>query len=524
MIRSLCCLLAAVLLMSSLPAASIIAAPSDALPEQEKAVPVVTIDTAGQEIGDKETYVPATISVTGSAVYGGQDIAGATAGIKLRGQSTSTFHKKPYRIKFDTAQSVLDMGKAKSWTLIANYLDPSDIRSGLAYEFASSVNALSGEKREDGFTVFAPRMRPVEVFLNGEYMGLYDMGDHMESGSLRVNIDEDEDANGVPMGTLDTGYFIEGDVRGFMGEPQFVMQTHCGREDTLVPGELPFGFKLPDPPTDRQIEFIRAFMQDVNDRIESGDPGLWDVLDRDSVIDWYLVNEFFKNSDSKMMSSIYFFKDKGGKLFMGPVWDFDLSCGSSGGYGLDDPTGWVTRSNEYCDWFDRLFEREDFQSAVSARWEEWHRRGLFTELLDGIDRRLVDLASAGQRDYALWQQDYLDTFLWGGSWYIIPDAILSAQSWEQQVEVVRSFLLQRLEWMDEQFGTVPAPVPDNDLTGDGYVDVEDALFLYACVSGERVLPTEKETVCDFWPDGRVDIIDALKFFLKISGQDTETGG
>ncbi|MBR5135144.1 MAG: CotH kinase family protein, partial [Clostridia bacterium] len=180
--------------------------------EQEtNGIPVVLIDTNGAAIPDKVNYVDTAITILGADVYGGNDMYAVTGGIKLRGNSTSGYDKKPYRIKFDKKQDVFGLGKAKSWVLLANYLDPAGVRNDLAYAFATRLNQVNIQN--GGAPLYVPRTRPVEVYLNGEYRGLYDLGDHIQVDSTRIDIDDsgdefdDNDVQLFPEGNV--GYYLE---------------------------------------------------------------------------------------------------------------------------------------------------------------------------------------------------------------------------------------------------------------------------------------------------------------------------
>lgn len=421
--------------------------------EINNGLPSVFIDTNGAAIPDKINYVSASISIVGGENGYVGNIYAASAGIKLRGNSTMGYDKKPYRIKFDKKQNVFGLGKAKSWTLIANYLDPAFIRNEIAYNFASRLNQLTGSLRDDGFVVFSPRMRSVEVYLNGTYVGLYDLCDHIQADSTRVAIDEDEDENGNILGSLDTGYFIEVEdpsrvLAEYETEGTAYFSVDAGGSDG---DKLYFQFKLPDPPTQDQINYIQDYVQNVSDLILARSSEVWNYIDMDSFIDWYLANELFKNTDSALLSSCYFFKDKGGKLKMGPVWDFDLSAGAVSYGGMSDPTGWRTRNPENAAWFECLFSMSEFSNAVNERWELLHKNGIFDAIFTDIDEHLKTLEESATRNYDLWQNSYVNAVN-STSWLTVPDKLLTAGRWEEQVQYVRSFLLARINWMDEQFG------------------------------------------------------------------------
>ena len=457
--------------------------------EETNGLPVVLIDTDGADIPDKLNYVDASISVIGADIYDGKDIYSAVAGIKLRGNSTMSYAKKPYRIKFDKKQNVLGLGKAKSWVLLADYLDPSALRNQIAYNLADRVNKFTAETT--GFEVFSPRMKLVEVYLNGEFKGMYEMGDHMQANELRVDVSElgDEDPNAKGE---DVGYFIEVEVKdrvlkegkdGYedwsaysyvvdvLPEGQWYPQEvdeddvengYVINEDDIGKSVMYFQFKLPEEPSDEQKDYITEQMQTINDLLMQGDEAVWDLLDMDSVIDWYLVNELFKNADSQMQSSVYFFKnglkDTDGnpyenpntKLYMGPVWDFDLGAGGVSYGSMDDPTGWRTNNDEYCAWFKKMFEMDSFQAAVEQRWADLHEEGILDALFTDISYLEAFAGDAAVDNFDLWHNTYLEEI--DGTWMTVPAVSTGSNNWETHVDYFESYLKARIGWIDEQYG------------------------------------------------------------------------
>ncbi len=429
--------------------------------EKHNGLPVVLIDTQGASIPDKIDYVDSTISVIGSDVYGGSDIYAAVAGIKLRGNSTMGYAKKPYRIKFDKKQNVFDLGKAKSWVLLANYLDPASIRNDIAYAFGDRLNKLTADYT--GFSMYVPRMRPVEVYLNGEFKGLYDMGDHIQVDGTRIAIDEsgDElDDNDVQLfPEANVGYYLEiEDSSRVIAEYESEGAEYFTISNTNDAGQTLFvQFKTPEFPSAEQKAYISNYLQTVNDLIRAEDPAVWDMIDMQGFIDWYLVNELFKNTDSGFLSSVKMTKDKDGKLYMGPVWDFDLGSGAVSYSDIDDPTGWRTRNEERCDWYTHLFAMDPFVTAFNERWTKLHEVGAFDAIFEDIDNLAVYLDKAATEDYDLWHDTYV-TEVNNTSWLTVPSIQLT-ENWDTQIDYLTSYMKARIQWMDEQFGYAASTDP-----------------------------------------------------------------
>ncbi len=424
--------------------------------EENSGLPTVLIDTDGIGIPDKVNYVDTAITILGADVYGGADLYAAVGGIKLRGNSTMGYDKKPYRIKFDKKQDVLGLGKAKSWVLLANYLDPARMRNDIAYSFGSRLSQMTAETT--GFEVYVPRTRPVEVYLNGVYQGLYDMGDHIQVDSLRIAIDEsgdETDDNGnqlYPQGNV--GYYLEVEnVDRVLGEyesegaPYVVVRNTGGYNYNNMYVQV----KTPEIASNTQLNYIASYLQNVNNLILAQNSSVWNYADMDTFVDWYLINEVFKNTDSHFLSSVKMFKDKDGKLCMGPVWDFDIgACAVS--YGdIDDPTGWRTREPETCAWYENLFEMPEFVARVNERWADLREAGIVDGIFEDIDDLTVFLEDAALRDYSRWFDSYVNAVA-ETSWLSVPSWQLNSDDWEMQVHAYRNFMRGRVAWLDEQFG------------------------------------------------------------------------
>ncbi len=439
--------------------------------EESNGLPVVLIDTNGKSIPDKVNYVDAKISVLGAEIYGGNDILAAVAGIKLRGNSTAGYDKKPYRIKFDKKQDVFGLGKAKSWVLLANYLDPAAMRNDIAYAFGSRLSTLTEEKT--GFSMYVPRVRPVEVYLNGQYRGLYDMGDHVQVDGTRIDIDDsgDEfDDNDVQVHPeANVGYYLEIEDSSRVleeyekeGAAYFTINNTGGSSlDTLY-----VQVKTPEVPSAAQLNYIKQYVQTVNDLINARDARVWDYIEMDGFIDWYLVNEVFKNTDSGFLSSVKLFKDKDGKLSMGPVWDFDLGSGAVAYSDIDEPNGWRTRVDDRCAWYKNLFKMSDFSNAVNARWADLHNEGIIDGIFADIDALESYLEKAANRNYDYWHESYVSAVN-NTSWLYVPDIQMNSTNWETQVDYLRTYMKGRIAWIDEQFGY--APVSGAAISGEAVI-------------------------------------------------------
>ena len=271
-------------------------------------VNIVTDDNA--PIVSKEEYIKANVTITTAD--------GVTTDVmrtNIRGRGNSSWYsaeKKSYRLKFDEKQSLLGRGKDKSWSLIANYFDKTLLRNELAFHM-SRLSRLA----------YTPATDYVEVYLNGSYEGVYVLCDHLKTGSHRMDAD----------------YLMEIDVRAEEEDIQ-VHLTYLGQ---------PVVVKDPDDISydSEEYTYISGFLTAAENALyspayTSPDTGYRQYFDLDSFVDWYLINEIAKNNDAVLYTSCYMNHNEGGKLCMGPVWDFDIAFGNVNYNDNDKPEGvWI---------------------------------------------------------------------------------------------------------------------------------------------------------------------------------------
>ena len=257
-------------------------------------LPTVVINTYNaQEITSKEVEIGCTVYIISKD---GKDLlTGKQTKVRGRGNASWDFPKKPYRIKFDTKQSPLGApAAAKKWTLLSNYGDKTLMRNMLAFEVSRRVG-LS----------YTPFCHPVDLIVNGEYRGCYQLCDQVEAADGRVE--------------AKNGYLIEIDAYAYNEDVWF--SSNKGTPVTI---------KHPDEDdiTDQQIEFIKSYFNKMETAVFSTNfkdetNGYRKYLDLDSFLRNFIVGEFSGNTDTYW--SVYMYKDAAdGKLYTGPAWDYDL--------------------------------------------------------------------------------------------------------------------------------------------------------------------------------------------------------
>lgn len=317
-------------------------APQFPQPRLETGLPTVYI-TAEGSVNSKDTYVPATLMVRGAGGYKDLPVT-APCEVRGRGNTTWTWPKKPYQIKLEDRISLLGMPAHKRWVLLANFMDRTLMRNLVSMHVASMTSLA-----------WTPRCVPVELVLNGKHQGSYLLIEQVRIDENRVNIS-------------DEGYLLELDFHYDNAFQWIDMHGSCWQRWDGIP----FSVKQPDPETLTPLrrESIRQYVAGVASALYGSGfrdraNGYARYLDVDSFIDYWIVYEVMCNHELGNPGSVFFHKDKGGKLTAGPVWDFDwgvLSFYTSGG-----DKGLV---NGQAIWYKRLMEDPDFRARLRARFEE----------------------------------------------------------------------------------------------------------------------------------------------------------
>lgn len=341
-------------------------------------LPVISIYTDDRgPVTSKEDWKSATLSINGMGQF--DDLQDAVVNIRGRGNTTWGWDKKPYALKFEKKTSVLGMPKHKRWVLLANAMDRTMIRNRVAFKVAQQTSLA-----------WTPRNEFAEIFLNGKHLGCYLVAEHIKVDENRVNITElsPEDNEGE---ALTGGYLFELDFH-FDNEWQW-----------RTPRNIPFAIKSPDEEdlTPEQFQWAQEYINSLEGLLYSEDylspeRGYANYIDRQSFIDYWLVFEVCLNHEIGNPGSVYMYKDRGGKLHAGPIWDFDWGTFS---YNVSTSAkGKIYLTGVL--WYGRLFRDAEFKALAKERWAEIYPR--LQNLLGFIDEQEEYLALSAQRNFALW--------------------------------------------------------------------------------------------------------------------------
>ena len=399
-------------------------------------LPTVVINTKGaQEVTSKEEELSSVVYIVSEE--GKKLLATEKTGVRGRGNASWNFPKKPYRLKFDEKQQLLDApAKAKKWTLINNYGDKTLMRNILAFELS----------RRFGLA-YTPYCHPVDVVLNGEYRGCYQLCDQIEVNKNRVNITEMEPED-VDLPELSGGYLIEVDAYASTEASHFY--------STLG---TPVTIKSPDDEdiVNAQTRYITDYFNRMENAVFASnfaDPetGYRRYLDLDSFLKHFMVGEMSGNTDTYW--SVYMTKDReSDKFFTGPVWDFDIAFDNDQRtYPIEAHTDYIFASknssvaSEAMRQMVNCIVKEDdgARQRLLELWSEARNtKGIDeTSLLEYVDKT-VELLNESQK---------LNFLRWNILSERVHENPQASGSYEGEVAIVKNFIRKRLPQMDGFIG------------------------------------------------------------------------
>lgn len=429
-------------------------------------LPVLVLDTYGHPVPGAEQDLdgsekPFSREYLNAAIMAFEPRAGATsfsaapamasgAGIHVRGQSSATFNKKPYRLELrdgtdaDRDCPMFGMPAESDWVLNPNFPDKALIRNAFVYSLAPDVG------------VAAPRGRLVEVYINSEpralhssdYQGVYLFVETIKNQKNRLNLQQLEPSDSA-LPAIQGGYIF-----AFEWERTDIEQPLPCPEGAEYCWDW-LGVTDPKPLNPEQHDYLASHVAQLAAAFHAENPadpelGYPAYIDTASFVNRVIINEFTRNMDSYVRSD-YYYKDRDTKVFAGPLWDFDVIAGvgsSQGSYANMSPEGWQYENFESrwetADWIHILMTDATFRAALAARWREL-RQGVLSnaEIVARIRRLTQGLAKAAQRNFERWP--ILTTE------YIVQFETPTADSWEEQVEVMQEWLLGRAAWLDTQW-------------------------------------------------------------------------
>jgi hypothetical protein len=403
-------------------------------------LPILIIDTHGQEIADAYR-----ITADMGIIYNGPgqrnymndpwNNYNGLITIEYRGSSSQMFPKKPFRIETVDSTgnnlnvSLLGMPRENDWVLHNPFSDKSLLRNVLACKLSNDIGR------------YASRTRLCELVLNNEYQGVYVLMEKVKRDRYRVNIPE-IDSDDVTGDSLTGGYILKIDkldgenVGGWHSDNDIFYQYHYPKPDEIQP---------------QQATYIQNYMKAFESMISSGNyrDSYLDFIDLDSFVDHFILNEISKNIDGYRLSA-FMYKDResrDNRLIMGPIWDFNLAFGNADYYQGELTSEWnldhLLIASQYDFsvpyWWGIIRDDEEFLERLSYRW--WilrYNKYRTDKLMAFIDAMADTLEEAQIRNFEKWP--ILGYYIW-------PNAFIG-DTYQEEIDYMKGWLLDRLEWMD----------------------------------------------------------------------------
>jgi len=351
--------------------------------------------------------------------------------IRGRGNSTWSVAKKPYKMKFKSKADLFGMGKSKHWVLLANYYDISMLRNKLTYALGTGLGME-----------FTPQCVFVNLVMNGKYLGSYYLCEQIRVGSSVVDIDdlEKDDATkaATDLPTISGGYLLG--MSPYGDEEGLSFSTSRGNSYEI---ESP---SFEGYTNKAQFNYISNYVQKTEDAIygtnfkDSKGVSYSDYMDVNSAIDYYWMQEVSMNGDGFLSTSTYLYKKRDGKLYWGPLWDFDYVAWGATEFSGNNVSGFTQNQKT---WFAQLLQDDEFYNKVKLRWP-----AIKAELLDSckdggkIDKYAEQLDVSQKYNYDVW------------SMYDNYGEDMGKVSYDSEVVRLKSWIKERVSWIDANLKNV----------------------------------------------------------------------
>jgi len=467
-------------------------------------LPLIIIETNGADIVD-EPKIKAGMKIIHATsgrnkITDFPNVYNGNIGIELRGSTSQGFPKKGYGLETRDATgdevnvSLLGMPKENDWILHGPFSDKSLIRNMLCYTLARQ------------FMEYAPRGRYCELILNGKYQGVYVLMEKIKRDKNRVDIAnlKPEDISGDE---VTGGYILKMDKESG--------SNNAGWYSPYAPrpgGWQRTYFQYDDPDAKDinapQMAYIQQHIQKVESTIASSlfahpEKGFRQYIDTKSLIDYILINEVSKNPDAYRLST-YFYKKKdsdGGKIFFGPVWDYNIAFGNVNYCTNGNIENLViTDFNQVCPddfwvihfWWTQFLKDTEFKREVRARWTALRKKELSNQRVTFVVDSLTGLLQEAQeRNFKQWP--VLGQWVWPN--YFV------GNTYQSEVNFIRNWTINRLGWLDGYFNQYPPPLntgtednwvlvpnPVSDLLTISNVQGDQTEFIIYDSSGKQIIP------------------------------------
>jgi subtilisin-like proprotein convertase family protein len=373
-------------------------------------------------------------------------------GIETRGASSSTFPKKSYDLELwdvngnDINMPLLGFPTESDWVLSAQYTDKTLMRGMLTFHLYNEMGW------------YAPRCRPVEIVINGEYLGVYILMEKVKSDANRIDIPTLQPTD-ISGDQLTGGYILKLDKNSGSSDP--------GWNSPYLPwptgDSIYINYYYPDGDdiVPQQAAYIQAYVDSfetalIGPNFMHPTLGYRAYADINACVDAFIIQELTKSIDA-YRKSFYIYKDKfsnGGKLVMAPIWDYDLTYGNVNFCEGEDYAGWQYNFNYICGgdywlnpfWFERMTQDSVFMQQVRCRWEELRGSILNSNYINTWTDSTANAINESQGwNFTVWP--IMGAYVWP-NYYV-------GQNYQEEVDTLQWWINQRILWLDNNLGGNP---------------------------------------------------------------------
>ncbi|MBQ9550851.1 MAG: CotH kinase family protein [Lachnospiraceae bacterium] len=335
--------------------------------------------------------------------------------LRGRGNTSWTAEKKSYQAELEKPKDLLSMGRAEKWILLANASDHSLLRNEIFLSLA----------REIGIK-YTPELRQADLFIDGEYRGLYSLCTRVEKGKERVDIEDNDYLYRIGMDKDPYSFFLYDDL-----------SKKGSEEYSKIYGEVRDCRNL--EVIDRAAPYLKTVVEELYD------PGSdLSGIDLDSLCRYYWLQEFSKTTDPTLRSVYLYRKSDEDMMFFGPAWDYDRTAGIiEMPFREEDylwPNGWTAREQDY---YKSLFKNPVFLEAVNRTYRECGFAGIFANISAELPERIEHIKDSAEMNFIRW--DVLNKEENNKIAEVYGDT-----SYESHLTWLSEWLRMRAEWIEEE--------------------------------------------------------------------------
>ena len=395
-------------------------------------LPVLFINTEGHRdivSRDKADYLQAEYWLDNMGIEGVKPIGSKDAPLRtlIKGHGNYTWRnypKKSYRLKLDDKQPLMGMPKNRHFVLLAHYDDfLARMKNTMGFELSRRIGLA-----------YTPAQQPVELVINGKYMGLYFLTEKVRVGKQRVNIEEQSDYETDPA-KITGGWLLEIDNNPNPGEYIYMEEKYDSYNNAL--DTMAVSYLCPEELSSVQESWLKNYLKQVNAAIYTADKNSteWErYIDIDTLAMFYIVGEIMDDMEC-FAGSCYMYKRMGEdtKLIFGPVWDFGNSYQRWAIYGDTQFNKFIYEQPSVFNfsWIEEISKFPHFQEVLRQHWREFYGSGFNGLDIDSFTDEFVEsIRPAVAADSVVWPRYSIDI----------------------QKNDFKIFFRRKVAWLNEQWG------------------------------------------------------------------------